>query len=50
MVSELMVFSSVEHLEPRCPKCNSKIEYDVTTRFDDELEAHVCINCGEKLS
>lgn len=42
----LNFFNSMEHLEPKCPNCKSKVEYGVTTKFDDSKEAHVCINCG----
>ena len=42
----LNFFNSMEHLEPKCPSCKSNIEYGVTTKFDDEKEAHVCIKCG----
>lgn len=40
-----LFFESVEYLEPRCPNCRSKVKYGVTTRFDDEVEAHRCLNC-----
>jgi DNA-directed RNA polymerase subunit RPC12/RpoP len=40
-------FNSVEHLEPKCSKCESKIEYDVTTHWDDEKEGQVCNTCGQ---
>lgn len=39
-------FDTLEYLEPHCRKCNSKIEYGVTTRYDEKREAHVCIKCG----
>ena len=39
-------FNSMEHLEPKCKNCQSKIEYGVTTRYDDDKETHVCIRCG----
>ncbi len=38
-------FNSVEHLEPRCPKCETKIEWGITTEWDDEKDAQVCITC-----
>jgi len=34
---EINFFDSVEHLEPRCPKCRNKIEYDVSTKYDSRL-------------
>jgi len=39
-------FNSIEHLEPRCKSCDSKIEYGVTTEWDEEKETHVCLKCG----
>lgn len=39
-------FNSVEHLDPHCPECNNKIDYGVTTKYDDEKEAHICLDCG----
>jgi transcription initiation factor TFIIIB Brf1 subunit/transcription initiation factor TFIIB len=39
-------FNSIEHLEPKCKNCNSKIEYGVTTEWDEERQTHVCIKCG----
>jgi len=45
---ELNFFNNVDYLEPRCPKCETKIEYGVTTTFDEKKGAHVC-KCGEVL-
>lgn len=42
-------FDSVEHLEPKCPKCSAKIEYGITTQWSEEKQAHICNNCGEIL-
>jgi len=42
-------FDSVEHLEPKCPKCSSKIDYGITTQWSEEEQAHVCNECGEVL-
>ncbi len=42
-------FNSLEHLEPRCPKCETKIEYGITTNFDDKTNCHVCNNCGTEI-
>ena len=39
-------FNSVEYLEPRCKSCEAKIDYGVTTEFDEEKQAHVCKYCG----
>ncbi len=43
------VFNSFEHLEPKCPKCGSKIDYGVTTEFSDEAQTHICLACGQRL-
>ena len=37
----------IEHLEPKCGKCGSKIDWGITTEFDDKLEAHKCTKCGK---
>jgi DNA-directed RNA polymerase subunit RPC12/RpoP len=42
-------FNSMEHLEPRCPKCDVKIEWGVNTVWDEKKEAQVCMNCGSDL-
>ncbi|MBN1644746.1 hypothetical protein JW851_01730 [Candidatus Woesearchaeota archaeon] len=42
-------FDSVEHMEPKCPKCDSVIEYGITTEWDDKAEGHKCKNCGQIL-
>lgn len=39
-------FQSTEHLEPHCPKCDSVIDYGVTTKYDDKEGNHVCLKCG----
>lgn len=45
----IFFFNSTEHLEPKCPKCESKIDYGVTTEWDEKKSAHKCKNCGEIL-
>jgi hypothetical protein len=39
-------FDSLDVLEPHCRKCNAKIEYGVTTIYDESKEAHICVKCG----
>jgi len=39
-------FRSVSFLEPKCPKCESKVDYGVTTSYSEKHKAHVCNNCG----
>lgn len=39
--------NSIDHLERKCGKCGSKIDWGTTTEYDDELEAHKCKSCGE---
>lgn len=43
---ELNVFDSIEMLEPKCPKCLSKIDYGVTTEYDEKRKKHICKGCG----
>ncbi len=40
-------FNSVDYLEPRCSHCNTKIDYDVTTKWDDKYDCHVCLSCNK---
>jgi len=42
----LNFFNSLEHLEPKCKNCSTKIEYGVTTRYDEDKQAHICLKCG----
>ena len=42
-------FDSVDHLEPKCPGCNAKIDWGITTEYDDKNDCHVCLNCGAVL-
>jgi len=46
MRGELNFFDSIDYLEPRCPKCKAKIEYGVTTKFDEKRQCHICLKCG----
>ena len=43
---ELNIFNSIEMLEPKCPKCLTKIDYGVTTEFDEKRKKHICRHCG----
>ncbi len=38
-------FNSVEYLEPHCRHCNTRIDYGVTTEWDDKLGEHICCKC-----
>ena len=42
-------FNSMEHLEPKCPKCKVKIEWGLNTEWNDEKESQVCKQCGTVL-
>lgn len=48
-MEELNLFNSINYLEPKCPKCGTKIDYGVTTRWSDKRQAHICNNCGKVL-
>jgi len=48
-MEEMNLFNSVEYLEPKCPNCGNKIDYGITTTWDDKKEAHICNNCGKVL-
>lgn len=45
----LNVFENIEALEPKCPRCRTKIVLGVTTTYYDKVRAHVCLKCGGKL-
>jgi phage FluMu protein Com len=38
-------FNSMSYLEPKCPKCEHKIEYGITTEWNEKKQAHICKNC-----
>jgi RNase P subunit RPR2 len=40
-------FNAINFLEPRCNKCNSVLKYGISTKFDNKLNTHICVNCGE---
>ena len=42
-------FWSMTYLEPRCKNCDSRIDYDVTTCWNDELGCHICLKCQKPL-
>ena len=46
-MSAINIFNSVDYLEPRCKNCGSKIEYGITTYYDEKLETHKCSNCDK---
>lgn len=39
-------FMDPKYLEPKCPDCNTVIDYGVTTRYSEKSKAHICIKCG----
>ena len=43
------VFDSVAFLEPKCGNCDEALHYGTNTRFDDDLQAHVCLHCGHAI-
>jgi len=42
-------FNSIDTLEPKCPKCGVKVKYGENTEYSEELECHICLECGEIL-
>jgi len=42
-------FESMDYLEPKCPKCKIKIDYGVTTKYDEKQKTHICLNCGHEI-
>ncbi len=47
-MNALNMFDSLEHLEPKCPRCREVIDYGVSTFFNEKLLTHVC-KCGAVL-
>jgi len=45
-MNQINLFESMEVLEPRCPKCEIKMDYGVNTTYSDKLGTHVCNECG----
>ncbi len=42
-----MVFHlGLKELEPTCKTCGAKIDYGITTRFDEVTQNMVCLRCG----
>jgi len=39
-------FEQVENLEPRCPGCNGKVSFGLTTEYRAQVDTHVCKTCG----
>ena len=39
-------FASISFMEKKCPQCESKIEFGLTTKWDDSANAHTCNGCG----
>ncbi|MFH1669291.1 MAG: hypothetical protein ABIA62_05160 [Candidatus Woesearchaeota archaeon] len=46
MVKGIDFFNSMQHLEPRCPNCNIKVDWGINTEWSDEKETQVCKECG----
>lgn len=42
-------FNTVDYLEPKCPKCGIKIEWEITTVWSEEKQTPVCKECGEPI-
>ena len=47
---DINFFNAVDNLEPKCKNCGNKVDYDVTTRWDDEQERHICCACGKPVN
>ncbi|MBI4149559.1 zinc ribbon domain-containing protein [Candidatus Woesearchaeota archaeon] len=43
-------FNTMDILEPKCPGCGNKVEYGITTTFDEKRETHVCNACGKAVA
>lgn len=50
MAKGIDFFNSMDHLEPRCPKCNVKIDWGTNTEWSDEADSQVCKECKTVLN
>lgn len=50
MAKGIDFFNSLEHLEPKCPKCEIKIDWGINTEWSEEKEVQVCKKCGSELN
>jgi len=48
-MTQTNIFESIDVLEPRCPKCEIKLDYGVNTSYNDKIETHICNECGTVL-
>ena len=46
MIQALDIFNDVNYLDPRCPGCHGKVDYEITTLFDQNKKVHICKECG----
>jgi len=46
MQEAINFFQSIQHLEPKCPGCDSTIEYGLSTTYVESKKAHKCNKCG----
>lgn len=44
--NKINFFNSLDHLEPKCPQCGTKVDWGITTEYSDEHECHVCKECS----
>lgn len=45
-MSGLSYFGNESILEPHCPGCKTKVDYGISTTYDEKLDAHKCNTCG----
>ena len=48
-MTELDLFCSMNVLEPKCPSCETVLDYGVNTEYVEKLETHKCVGCGHEL-
>ncbi|MBI4739563.1 hypothetical protein HY772_08565 [Candidatus Woesearchaeota archaeon] len=39
-------FNDLSFLEPVCSGCQIKVDYGVTTVYDEKRQTHICKKCG----
>ena len=42
-------FNSLDYLDPKCPKCEIKIDWGESTEWCEEKQTQICKNCKTEL-
>lgn len=42
-------FNTLDYLEPKCPKCQVKIDWGINTEWNEKAATQVCVECKTPL-